>query len=521
MIRYSSAKQMSIEEFQTPFEINLDKENRWVKLSNMLPWDMMSGLYYESMNIDQGRPCLDGRLIVGAMIIKHKSKLSDEETLECIRENVYLQYFVGFKNFKKEAAFDASLFVEMRKRLGNEKFDKMNEKIIALSEIRREKQKEKNKTSSDKKNNTDNAIDGEQEEELPSNKGKLQLDATVSDQMIKYPTDLDLLNTGREESERMIDILSSILHLKKKPRTYRKIARQRYLLLSKKKKKSKKQIHKSIGQQLRYLKRNQKTINNLLDKYTIIPFTKRDYKIYMVIQHLYVQQKQMYDNREHSCENRIVSIYQPHVRPIVRGKAKASVEFGSKISVSLDEGYARVNHIGWEAYNESTILKQQVEDYKKSHGYYPEAVITDQLYGSRENRAYLKLHGIRYSGKQLGRPQQEPSKKEKQLLKKEQAERNHIEGKFGQGKNGYNLNKIRTRLQKTSESTIGCIFLVMNLTKMAKEFLWLIFESLQRHCKDYINQKQIIQLYFLPKYGHDNFIHAIIQPQNFYAKIKR
>ena len=39
MIRYDSQRQLTLEGFETPFEMNLDPPNRWVKYANELPWD--------------------------------------------------------------------------------------------------------------------------------------------------------------------------------------------------------------------------------------------------------------------------------------------------------------------------------------------------------------------------------------------------------------------------------------------------------------------------------------------------
>jgi hypothetical protein len=190
----------------------------------------------------------------------------------------------------------------------------------------------------------------------------------------------------------------------------------------------------------------------------------RDQRIYWVIQQIYEQQAQMHKERTHSIDNRIVNIYQPYVRPIVRGKDKAQVEFGAKLGVSIQDGYARINTLSWEAYNEGTDLKKQVEAYKRLNGCYPEVVITDKIYVTRENRQWLKELGIRYSGKPLGRPS---VKSQTQYWKRKQKieqgipiaiGRNQIESKFGQGKNGYNLNKVRARTSKTSESWIAAIF---------------------------------------------------------------
>jgi len=69
-----------------------------------------------------------------------------------------------------------------------------------------------------------------------------------------------------------------------------------------------------------------------------------------VIQYIYSQQAQMYNEHTHSIDNRIVNIYQPYVRPIVRGKDKALLEFGAKLRVSIQNGYTRINTLSWPAF---------------------------------------------------------------------------------------------------------------------------------------------------------------------------
>ena len=105
-----------------------------VKLAKILPWEELIKIYSKSLSRDKGRYGIDGRLAVGSMIIKHRLNLSDREVIDTLQENIYLQYFVGFHSFKKEKAFDASLFVHLRKRLGLEAFDEMTQTIIAISE---------------------------------------------------------------------------------------------------------------------------------------------------------------------------------------------------------------------------------------------------------------------------------------------------------------------------------------------------------------------------------------------------
>jgi IS5 family transposase len=232
------------------------------------------------------------------------------------------------------------------------------------------------------------------------------------------------------------------------------------------------------------------------------PLTKKELDFLQIIKAVYLQQKQMYDENTNTCKNRIVSIYQPHVRPIVRGKQNARVEFGAKLGVSLDNGFTFLNHLSWNAYHEGTDLIGQIEEYYKIHGHYPDLAQVDKAYSTRANRKWLKEKGIRITAPPLGRkPKQETNQYQKAKRKKEAAERNHIEAKFGQGKNGYNLNKIRAKLMETSESWISCIFFVMNLINYQKKssfgsIFYLLIEELELKLRAMVKQKLIPS--FLP-----------------------
>jgi len=267
----------------------------------------------------------------------------------------------------------------------------------------------------------------------------------------------------------------------KKPRTYRRVARQRFLAIVKQRRPRKNVLRKGIRQQLQYLRRNIGHIERLLDhwdKGKKIPLPRWLMYRYWVIQHLYQQQKDMYDSKQKRCDNRIVSISQPYVRPIIRGKLNKPVEFGAKLSASLNgDGLAFVDHLSWDAFHEGHDLEMQVEAYHKRYGYYPEKVLGDPIYGTRDNRHYLDEKGIHFAGKPLGRPRKmtDENKEELKQLKKQRREdylqRIPIEGKFGQGKNGYQLGYIRAKRADTSSAWINSIFLVMNLLVLLEVFI--------------------------------------------------
>lgn len=175
----------------------------------------------------------------------------------------------------------------------------------------------------------------------------------------------------------------------------------------------------------------------------------------------------------------------------MRGKAKSKVEFGAKINISLQEGYTRIDHFDWNAFNEGVDLIMQVERYKELHGHYPETVLVDKIYLNRENRRWLKEKGIRHTGDPLGRKPKVnmPTAYAKRKKRQECAERNQVEGKFGQGKRGYGLNDIKARLSRTSESWIAAIIFVMNLIRHLKGHSLSVFDSLYNNV---MRMKQII-----------------------------
>ena len=97
------------------------------------------------------------------------------------------------------------------------------------------------------------------------------------------------------------------------------------------------------------------------------------------------QQEFMYRSDNSRVADRIVSIFQPHVRPIVRGKSKSPTEFGAKIGASVVKGYTFIDHQNWDAYNEESDLKLQIELYRKRLGYFPAKVYADKIYMNRDN----------------------------------------------------------------------------------------------------------------------------------------
>ena len=254
---------------------------------------------------------------------------------------------------------------------------------------------------------------------------------------LAFPQDINLLNEGREIAESIIDDICYEYNYYK-PRMYRKNARKDYLNLAKCKKRSSKKIRKAIKKQLQYLRRDLGYIDDFM-KCEDIEFTEKQLQRIQVIREVYQQQEYMYLNNVHSVPNRIVSISQPYIRPIVRGKAKAPVEFGAKLDMSIDEtGFARLERLSFDAYNESDVLIESIKKYNQRTGHYPERVLVDQIYRNQNNRALCKEHNIRILGTALGRPKQETDAIRKQAYT-DNTNRIEVERGFSLGKRCYGL----------------------------------------------------------------------------------
>jgi len=466
MYRKENPHQREFEDFYLPFGGKLRSDNRWVALSRQIPWEQIEQGYSKNFSPgNTGNPAKSARVALGSLIIKERLGTTDRETVLQIAENPYLQYFLGFSEYKDQVPFDHSLMTHFRKRFDNDTLLEINEAIIRnASELDKEPQDEVSDNSND---------------DQPSNKGKLIVDATCTPADVAYPTDLNLLNKAREKTESIIDTMHApLIGKSKKPRTYRQKARKDYLTVAKKRRAGCKKIRKAIGKQLCYLKRNLQNIDIMASNGLLVHLNRREYRNLLVVKELYRQQQEMYKNHLHKTADRIVSISQPHIRPIVRGKAKSNVEFGAKVSLSLIDGFSFVDRISWDSYNESGDLVEQIMKYHERFGFYPESVHADQIYRTLDNRRFCKKKGIRLSGPPLGRPKKvtpenaELLKQEKLQHRQDEIDRIAIEGKFGQGKRRFSLARIMAKLAGTSETVIMVAFMVMNLEKILSGCLY-------------------------------------------------
>ena len=422
-----------------PFGGKLEENNRWLKIKELIPWEELEEGYSKYFSTT-GRPGLDGRLVIGLLLLKHMSKLSDREVVQGLKENPYWQAFCGYEHFVTEELIDSSSLTKARKRLGAKYFRELEKKTYRVLIERR----------------------------IIRGRGLL-VDGTVFPEKIKYPNDVGLLNDVREWLVRewlVKNIKETGRKIGEKCRTYRRKAKKAYLEFTKKQIKSKKAVRKATKQMLQYVRRNLKQAGKVLGKAMIVGeiIGQETLKKLKVAELIYKQQYEMYKNKTHKVQDRIVSFWREYVRPIKRGKSGKEVEFGPRCALSHVGGYLFLDSMSHDNVLESgtDIVREQLKNFSDKFGRKPAYLTGDNLYGSRQNRELLVKEGVRGAFKQLGR-------KKKGLpgpdlwFKKKQKERNRIEGHFGHSKEHYGLDKIKYHSRDGSEMWIRAGILAMNL----------------------------------------------------------
>ena len=194
MYRPASKATTPPSEFKLPFEGKLSTQNRWVILSELIPWSEFEAEYAELFSAEMGARAKSFRMALGALIIKEKLGISDRETVEQIKENPYLQYFIGGEEYSEDPPFEASMLVHFRQRIQVNLVKRVNQRVVEKNQERTSEVAQEKPTRGEK------VSEG-------NNRGKLIIDATCAPADITYPTDLKILNAAREKTESIIDIL--------------------------------------------------------------------------------------------------------------------------------------------------------------------------------------------------------------------------------------------------------------------------------------------------------------------------
>lgn len=447
MYKAEKEQQLTFDGFNQSCGLKLNLKDEWVILAGLIDRAAVEAGYSALFQSSRGRPAVSARQALGALIIQKRMKLSDRKLVAEIARNVPCQYFIGLQTFQPKCPFQHGVVPEFRKRLGKDFLVRVNE--IFLNEAKPTPAHEGDKPETPAAN---------------GNIGTMILDATCSPSNIRFPQDFSLLNETREKLDAMIDILHDPASGKHRPRTCRKVLRKKYLEMAKSKKRTTKKTRSIVRVMLCAVKRNLAFVDALLAEGGILD--RRQTDLLGTTRKLYAQQKEMFDGNKRRVADRIVSITQPFVRPIVRGKVKAPVELGGKYDVSIDgRGHARLEHVSFDPCNECTILKDVVERYKTRTGHYPKRVLVDQVYRMRENRAFCKERGIEMADRKSGHPATDAKtrRKTERQERKNDADRIEVERFFSVNKRCCGAGLIMTKLSETTLASIALSVLVANL----------------------------------------------------------
>lgn len=320
-----SYKQLTIDAFRSSLD-GLDKSNRWVWLGDHLPWEVYEKQYGQKLNNQNaGASAKPAHMVIAAMIIKHATRLSDVDTVEMIRENPYMQSFCGLGEFTDQQVFGPSLFVDLRKRISEDDINEMTKALFQREQEMKEAARKREEEDARNRGEEPPAAPKEDEDGAAftdskgrEHKGVLKIDATCADAEVRYPVDVDLVEDGCRVIDRFIRLICKSIGAKAPKTNYFK-AREAYKYLVKMKKKGGKLVKDTMDVMLASLHKDILTLMDLTAgefRCRLELLRKDQRRVLEATMKMYFQQEQMHRTGEHRCDDRIISIFQPHVRPI-------------------------------------------------------------------------------------------------------------------------------------------------------------------------------------------------------------
>ena len=458
--------QLSFESFDCGLGTSLSPDNEWVKLASLIPWQKLDEAYQSVFNKSAGRAAKPFRELYGAELIKQRTHLSDAKLVEAIRDTPAFQYFMGRTRYEAKIPFNASTLTYFRRRAS--KISDLIRNIIT-DEVR------------------------EKLEAIVPGAHVLITDATAVPIKIQFPQDASLLNKSRLNLEEMVLKMAQGLQVAI-PRTYKRLAKATWTEYSRHPGRQAKARRKQIKAQLQYIRRDLRYVDELLSQGGEAHLTEWQINRLAVVRKVYEQQRYMYDNKTHSVPDRIVSLSQPYIHPIVRGKAKARVEFGAKIDCSILDGVIDVERFDFESFNESTDLAATLDHCWDTLGQYPDEVLADTLYRIRANIALCKELGIKLSGPKLGRRPKHVDANQRKLDTDAENRRGAIERKFAFLKGSLGLDLVNTRTAESLVVEVDSAIVLANLMLLLGIFSIPISVITHRAGKTYqINYKVITE----------------------------
>jgi transposase, IS5 family len=383
---------------------------------------------------------------LGLMFLKHYTGLSDEKLIEQVNTNWHFQLFCGLPPQIHHGIKDKDIVGRWRRFFG----EQLNINVLQME------------------------LSKAWAKDLPHTHLGMQ-DATVYESYIKYPTDLKLLWDCLIWVYGQMEYLCRVgrSHGLRMPRSKYEQRYDRYMSFAKKRKKTQKEERRERKAALYLLEKLQGQIQVLLNQ--LGPLIKEFFdeskrERIKTVRQILIQQKYHFQQPDKSVPHRIVSLYKPYIRPIVRGKETKRVEFGAKVH-QLQVGNCNfIEHLDFEAFHEGNRFKKGVLLQRKLFGSVSQ-VAADGIYATNRNRTFCRENKIATNFVPKGKQSKEETKTQQSRTMRQNLatiRATRLEGSFGNEKNHYLLDKIKARTEKTEVAWIFFGVHCANASKIAK-----------------------------------------------------
>ena len=415
--------------FRSRLEQILNRAHPLFVLSKEIDWavfeEQFGGLYSEN-----GRPGVPTRVMVGLHYLKHMFDESDESVVERFVENPYWQYFCGFEYFQHKFPIDPSSMTRWRHRLGSERMKQLLTETIETAKKR-----------------------GEINRRQAS---KVNVDTTVQEKAIAYPTDQRLYHKARVSlvraaQQRGIRLRQNYVRVGK--RALAKHARYAHAKQWKRARVQSRRLRTYLGRVIRDIERKCERPDEQLSK--LLKVSKAIH------------------GQKRGDKNKVYSVYAPEVECISKGKVHKRYEFGCKTSVvstSKDNWILDIEALHGNPYDGHT-LKRALSNAEINSGYKVTHAFCDKGYkgaGKELERVDLYLSGARNLSRAFRRWLKRRVAIEPVIghLKSEhRMDRNHLAGVQGDRINailaacGFNLRKLYRAIAR-------CFFVLLALIRV-------------------------------------------------------
>ncbi len=425
------------EEFITP-KWYLFKDSKLGRIYNCIPWDQLAACLPDE-NRGPGAPrWFSAQGMFGLMFLKSYLNISDEKLIERFNTDWSLQLFCNKLLDDRQKIRDKAIVSRIRTYVAEHTDWQVLQEIL-INHWKRDM------------NNTH----------------VLLMDATCYESYIRFPTDVKLLwESSHWIFEKQLYRWCKVLSLKR-PRSKYLDQKRRQIDFDRRRRKSYRLAMKRKKALIYLLEKGIDQLQSVLDANPQIQLKQSERGYLRTIKKVLEQQQFLLTHPAKELKDRIVSLPKPYVRPIIRGKETKRVEFGMKAHLLQVDGICLIDHLSFNAFNESTRLKISTLKHRSTFSNLHQ-LGADRIYATNANRKYLTGKKVFTCFPRKGH--QIDTKAEKQLRSAIANQRATVmEGSFGIHKISYGLNKVKAKNKKNEMLWVFFAVMTANAVKISKQ----------------------------------------------------